>query len=81
MEKEWLIQRLNLPERRYENVTDVADLLTRDEMIRQLREIEAANPGQEFRGHNWINNERHGSDHYSFDGQPGEAKPSLRIIK
>ena len=66
MKKEWAIQQFNQELKLWEFVasTDRDQLLTREEMLSSLKMFEKDRPNVDFRGHNWINNEIRGSDHY-----------------
>ncbi len=64
MNKEWVIQKFNKDLKLWEFMTPKDQLMTREEMIKELEQFERNYPNIDFRGHNFINNEKHNSDHY-----------------
>ena len=61
--KEWIIQWWDSYRDMYINETCPDNLLTFGEMQEALRLIASENPGEYFRGHNWLNTERQGGNY------------------
>ena len=57
--KEWNIQEYREGMQEWVDITSRTELMTRSEMLKKLQEIDNTS-NREFRGHNVVNNAKHG---------------------